>query len=512
MRTAIVSDLHANLAAWQTVLTDLADLKADRIICLGDVVGYGPNPVEVLESVYRVVDVTLMGNHDAAVCGRLSTDTFSPRAAAAVARHRDLLAPAALEWLARLPLTYEGPGFRCAHSEFSNPAVFRYIVAPEDALPSWRATPEQLLFVGHSHLPGIYVIGESGVPHFVAPRDFELEEGKRYLINPGSVGYPRVGDRRSSYCLYDDATRSILFRQLPFDSAAYRLAMHGAGLDDDPWIQQKEEQQHLPALREAPNFGKAEVRDQRSEVGGQRSAAGGGGVPAAGKEPAAGRRRRKNLALLAAFAAGVFLVAGVTAFRAGRAAAAPPLAVSVPPFDLTPLAAYPLIPPGKNLLPPLPPSLNPDGRLEGWRYAFDDRGKQRFRTGLRDGATTLCIDHGARCKARLESPLIDLAGTGLRTVRLQGRLRRTDAFSGTVFYQLVTYTTGADGTPVQRSVQPFEMRTAKRKLSTPGAERDVAIKLGKQLTHLRFRIEADFEGTLEIEQPRLTAGTQEARP
>ena len=132
MRIAIVSDLHANLTAWKTVLADLADLKAEQIICLGDVVGYGPHPVELLESVYSVVNVTLMGNHDAAVCGRLPTDTFSPRAASAVARHRELLAPAAIEWLTRLPLTYEGPGFRCAHGEFSEPDVFHYIVAPED--------------------------------------------------------------------------------------------------------------------------------------------------------------------------------------------------------------------------------------------------------------------------------------------------------------------------------------------------------------------------------------------
>ena len=165
MRIAIVSDLHANLTAWRIVLADLADMKAEQIICLGDVMGYGPHPVELLESVYSVVNVTLMGNHDAAVCGRLSTATFSPRAKTAVARHRELLTPTALEWLAQLPLTYEGSDFRCTHGEFSKPAEFRYVVAPEDALPSWRATSEQLLFVGHSHRPGIYVIGKSGVPH-----------------------------------------------------------------------------------------------------------------------------------------------------------------------------------------------------------------------------------------------------------------------------------------------------------------------------------------------------------
>jgi len=499
MRYAIVSDLHANLAAWQTVLTDIADLKADKIICLGDVTGYGPNPVEVLESVYRVVNVTLLGNHDAAVCGKLSTDTFSPRAATAVARHREQLAPAALAWLGQLPLTHDEPSFRCAHGDFSDPAAFRYIVDPEDARPSWQATTEQLLFVGHSHLPGIYVIGDSGVPHFVNPCDFELEAGKRYIINPGSVGYPRVGDCRSSYCLFDDAARSITFRQLPFDSAGYRQAMQGAGLDDDPWVQQKELQQHLPSLRESPGFAKAVAPKPAPPP-----------APVAGAKAPAPQSRRNGMALLA-LAAGVALTAGVAAFRAGRTAAPPTLAIAVPEFDLPSLAAYPLTPPDKNLLPALPAALNPDGRLEGWRYAFENRGKQTFSTGLRDGAITLCIRNEGSHKALLESPLINLAGTGLAAVRLRGRIRKPELFAGTVFYQIVTYVAGPDGSPVPRKTEPFEMRTAKRKVSTPSADRDVSIPLTRQITHVRFRIEADFEGTLEIEQPQLTGDAKRTR-
>jgi predicted phosphodiesterase len=494
MRYAIVSDLHANLAAWQTVLTDLADLRADQIICLGDVVGYGPNPVEVLESVYRVVNVTLMGNHDAAVSGRLSADAFTPRAAAAAARHRDLLSATALEWLARLPLTHDAPAFRCAHGDFSAPDAFNYIEAPEDALPSWRATPEPLLFIGHSHLPGIYVVGESGAPHFVAPCDFELEAGKRYIVNPGSVGYPRAGDRRSSYCLYDADTRSILFRQLPFDSAGYQRAMRGAGLDDDPWIQQKAAQQQRPVLRETPTF--------RKPGGAPPSA------PPAGATPSTPRRRnRLPLLAFAAVAAALILAVGM-ALRAGRPAAASPAAL-VPPFDLSPLAVHPPVPSGKNLLPPLPPTLGADGRLDNWRYSFEDPARQRFRIGLRDGATTLCIDHAARCKAHLESPLIDLSGAGLNTVRLAGRVRKPPPFSGTAFYHLVTYTHAPGAPPVQHGVHPFEMRTSRRALSPPGAERDVGIKLGKAITHVRFTLEADFQGTLEIEQPRLTADNKE---
>ena len=236
MRYAIVSDLHANFTAWQTVLKDIADLKIDKIICLGDVVGYGPEPVKVLESVYQHVHVTLMGNHDAAVCGKFDPREFSDRAQNAIKRQKKSLSPAALVWLRRLPYTYEEAGFACAHGDFSEPEEFRYIVEPESALPSWETRKEQLMFVGHSHLPAIYVIGASGTPHCITPCDFSLEEGKRYIVNPGSVGYPRTGNCRSSYCIYDTERNSVLFRQLPFDSEKYRKIMAQYGGEDDDWI------------------------------------------------------------------------------------------------------------------------------------------------------------------------------------------------------------------------------------------------------------------------------------
>ena len=230
MRYAVVSDIHANGPAWKAVSLDLASLRVDRTICLGDVVGYGPHPAEVLESVYASVHHFVLGNHDAALCGRMDDDLFNDDARAILEWTRGRLRGDALRLLRTWPLSLKGPGFRCAHGEFERPGRFGYVDAPEDALPSWRAVAEPLLFVGHSHCPGVYLLGPSGVPHRVAPQDLALEDGKRYLIDVGSVGQPRDGDARASYVIYDADAGSVFFRRIPFDLDAYRAAVEAAGL------------------------------------------------------------------------------------------------------------------------------------------------------------------------------------------------------------------------------------------------------------------------------------------
>ena len=256
MRYAIISDIHANEAALRTVLVDARDMRADKIICLGDVLGYGPDSVQALETVYSRVHVCLAGNHDDAVCGRCSTEDFNEFASAAVERQRKTLTAEALKWLKSLPYTYEQPGFACAHGDFSAPREFNYILEAEDAVPSWDARSEQLLFVGHTHQPGIFVIGESGMPHSLEPVDFVLEDGKRYIVNVGSVGYPRSGLCRSFYCIYDDATRTVTFRSLPFDLEGYREKMGGKGLDEAPWVAARAKERAVPRVRDCAKFGK----------------------------------------------------------------------------------------------------------------------------------------------------------------------------------------------------------------------------------------------------------------
>jgi diadenosine tetraphosphatase ApaH/serine/threonine PP2A family protein phosphatase len=233
MRYAIVSDIHANLQAWNAVLLDIRSSGVDKILCLGDLVGYGPQPAETLQSLYEHVDHFILGNHDAAACGKLDASYFNDGARELIEWTREQLNPEAIAFLQKLPLTLHAGSFRCAHGDFSAPGAFRYVVDPEDAEPSWQAVDEQLLFVGHSHDPAIFVRGESGAPHRVSAQDFALEEGKRYLVNVGSVGQPRDGDARACYCIYDTSSGDVLWRRIPFDIDGYRAAMEAAGLSTE---------------------------------------------------------------------------------------------------------------------------------------------------------------------------------------------------------------------------------------------------------------------------------------
>jgi predicted phosphodiesterase len=219
MRYAILSDVHANDEALRAVLDDAHRNGAQQIVCLGDVVGYGPLPAEALARLRAGGALVLAGNHDDAVSGRGATTGFIGLAADAVQRHRAAITPDARAWLAALPYTATlAGGALAAHGDITDPEKFFYVENEEDAAANFAAAEAQLLFVGHTHVPALFLVGGSGTVYKTAPQDFTLEDGKRYIVNPGSVGYPREegGVCRSSYVLYDSDARTVSFRFLPF--------------------------------------------------------------------------------------------------------------------------------------------------------------------------------------------------------------------------------------------------------------------------------------------------------
>ena len=215
---AIISDVHANAEALRAVLEDAERQGAEKVICLGDTVGYGPLPGAAVELVRGHCEVVLAGNHDDAVCGRMSADGFIDLAGEAVGRHREALSAADLKWLKSLPYVHAGDGFIAAHGDFVDPEKFFYIDDEADARANFDKTDAQLMFVGHMHVPKLCLTGASGAVYVTDAQDFTLEDGKRYIVNPGSVGYPRErgGKCFSSYVIYDSTEKTVVFRCLPF--------------------------------------------------------------------------------------------------------------------------------------------------------------------------------------------------------------------------------------------------------------------------------------------------------
>lgn len=257
MRIAVISDLHANLQAWRALLHDLGTAGADSVVCLGDVVGYGPEPQAVLDKLRAVSDDLVMGNHEAAVAGRMDTSDFSDEARRLIDWTRERLDADSLKHLAGLPLMLEGVDVLYTHAETVEPGRFQYIEDAAAARANLACRSEPLVFVGHTHLPGVYVMDPlNGDTVHGTPQLLRVQGAVRYLVNVGSVGEPRDLDPRGSYAIYDDERNTVEFRRFEFDIAAYmanlaqrqldytpffhashrrRLLLASAGADDSPW-------------------------------------------------------------------------------------------------------------------------------------------------------------------------------------------------------------------------------------------------------------------------------------
>ena len=230
MRTAIISDIHANLEALRVVLDDIDQRSVDRIICLGDVLGYGPNPVECVDLVTERCEWSLMGNHDFGVLYEPTNFNLAAEQAAYWTRSRfddesDRSAAARRwEFLGRLRVRVGFGEFLCVHGTPRRP-INEYLF-PEDALNSPVKMQQifervdRFCLVGHTHVPGVF----TDEPDFYPPDDLDgvyaLNENEKAIINPGSVGQPRDLDPRSSYAILDEERRQIEFTRLPYDVEA----------------------------------------------------------------------------------------------------------------------------------------------------------------------------------------------------------------------------------------------------------------------------------------------------
>ncbi len=230
MRYAIIADIHANLAAFSAVLEDIKSRGGvAEIWCLGDIVGYGPDPHQCLELLRQQNHVGVAGNHDWAAVGKIDTSDFNPDAAAAARWSAQQLSPEDRQYLESLPLIIEKSDFTLVHGSPREP-IWEYILSTRTASENFAFFKSQFCLVGHSHAPAVFK-NEDGSSLSELSSDTELILGKsRLIINPGGVGQPRDGDPRASYAIYDSETRVVRLYRLPYDIAATQAKMLQAGL------------------------------------------------------------------------------------------------------------------------------------------------------------------------------------------------------------------------------------------------------------------------------------------
>ena len=232
MRIAVISDIHANLPALEAVLADVERESPDELWCLGDVVGYGPQPNECVDLARERTSLSLCGNHDLAVLGAIDVSDFTGDAGAAARWTTSVLGETQAEWLRGLSPSAERDGFELYHGS-PRDAVWDYVLSEQVALISILETTAPIVLVGHSHVA--LGLGWDGVELSggLAPEGTELNLTKdRWLLNPGSVGQPRDGDPRAAWCLIDDVAGRAAFRRVPYPIKETQAAIRERGLPD----------------------------------------------------------------------------------------------------------------------------------------------------------------------------------------------------------------------------------------------------------------------------------------
>ena len=222
MRYAIVADIHANLAAFTAVLADIKQRGgAEEIWCLGDVVGYGPDPHQCIELLRQCNHVCIAGNHDWAAIGKISTSDFNPDAAAACRWTAKQLSPDDVKYLGSLPLVIEKDDFTLVHGSPREP-IWEYLLSISNAKENFGNFQTKFCLVGHSHVPLVFECDETGACFFNRfLLNIRLVLGKnRLIINPGGVGQPRDGDPRASYAIYDSDAKMVTLYRVPYDVSA----------------------------------------------------------------------------------------------------------------------------------------------------------------------------------------------------------------------------------------------------------------------------------------------------
>lgn len=232
MRIVLVSDIHSNADALAAVRAALP--AYDELWCLGDTIGYGPEPNECVDQMRTLARHVLTGNHDLASLGLVSLVDFNALARAANLWNNEQLKPEQRAFMQGLAAHLPLPEVTLSHASPRDP-IWEYILDPETARANLAYFDTPVCFVGHTHVPMVFAQHADGRIDFRrgAPGEIvQLQPGSRYIINPGSVGQPRDGDSRAAYAVWDTEAGTVRFNRVEYDILSTQRKMQAAGLPE----------------------------------------------------------------------------------------------------------------------------------------------------------------------------------------------------------------------------------------------------------------------------------------
>ncbi|MBN1755176.1 metallophosphoesterase family protein [bacterium] len=229
MKIAVFSDIHGNLEALNVAKKLIQDYSPHLAVCLGDIVGYGPNPAECIDEVRSITPYCVAGNHDFATVRKTSIRNFNDRAKSSILWTSRVLSEEARGFLAGLPERIIKDGIQYVHSSPLKPLDWPYILSYQEADDAFPCFDEPLCFIGHSHYPYIWTQGEKG---FYPPENqmIMLDPGKKHIINVGSVGQPRDHNPKGCMVFYDSSQNSLTYIRFIYEYKKTQQKIIEAGL------------------------------------------------------------------------------------------------------------------------------------------------------------------------------------------------------------------------------------------------------------------------------------------
>ena len=234
MKYGILGDIHANPSALEAVLERFDQAGVERVLSVGDVVGYGAAPSACIEILRSREAVVVRGNHDAAVVGQIDVLYFNHAAREAVRWTQSQLTAVECRWLAQLPLVVDLEHCAVGHGTYHRPELYDYVQSATDADPSLDAMQSVVCFIGHTHVPKTMLRMRDDPLRTAHLLDdvVDLADVHRALVNVGSVGQPRDDDPRAAYALFDSETERVSIRRVEYDVEREASRIRTAGLPD----------------------------------------------------------------------------------------------------------------------------------------------------------------------------------------------------------------------------------------------------------------------------------------